>query len=88
MSLFFQAVESTFASIKRMTRSEFGDRTPSLTELVCILPEILDARTESRLNTAHGKRFIIYHHNPEYNEALEKASWELNAAGIRKYHEA
>ena len=43
---------------------------------------------ESRLTTAHWKRFIIYHQNPEYNEALERASWDLNTAGVRKYHEA
>ena len=71
-----------------MSKSEFGDRVPSLSDLVCILPQILDARTESRMNTAYGKRLVIYHENPEYREALEKASWELNAAAIRLYHEA
>ena len=43
-----QAIESTFSAIKRISKSEFGNRTPSLTELVCFLPKILDSRTEKR----------------------------------------
>ena len=85
-----QAVESIFASIKRMSKNEFGERAPTLSDLVCILPMILDARNEARvtLTTVHGKRLVIFHPNPLYREALEKASWELNAAVIRIYHEA
>ena len=63
-------------------------KIPSLSKLVSILPAILDARAEARMNIAAGKRFTISHPNPYYNEALEKASWDLNAAGVSTYHEA
>ena len=78
----------TFAAIKRMCKTEFGSRVPTLSELVSILPSILDARTEARMNTVNNKRLVIYHPRKEYREALESASWELNAAEMSNFHEA
>ena len=71
-----------------MSKSQFGERIPTLSQLITLLPAILDARMEVRMNTVHGKRFVIFHENQIYREALEKASWDLNSAGIRIYHEA
>ena len=31
---------------------------------------------------------MIFHKNPKFGIALEKASWVLNAAGMRLFHEA
>ena len=83
-----QAVESTFAAIKRIAKSEFGNRTPSLTELIDILPKILDCRSEDRQKNIFHKRLVIYHKDPKYRTALEAASWDLNAAGMRVFNDA
>ena len=83
-----QAAESTFRAIKHYMKVEFGSRTPSLHELILVLPKILDKRSAERaLATAH--RRIIYHYkNPEFDKALEQGSWELNAGGMKAFHEA
>ena len=83
-----QAVESTFSAIKRFSKCEFGNRTPTLTEIINILPKILDSRSESRQTVIFNRRLVIYHKDPKYRNALEAASWELNAAGLRVFHEA
>ena len=83
-----QAVESTFSAIKRFSKSEFGNRTPTLTELIDILPRILDGRSENRQRNIFSKRLVIYHKDPKYRLALEAASWELNAGGMRVFHQA
>ena len=59
-----------------------------MTELIQILPEILDKRNEERISKIANKRHIIYHKNKEYREALELASWEIISAGMRSFHEA
>ena len=38
-----QAVEATFSAIKCLSKSEFGNKIPTLSELIIILPKILDA---------------------------------------------
>ena len=83
-----QAVEATFSAIKRLSKTRFGNRTPSLSDLIRILPEILDKRNEERMSKVANKRHTIYHKNPIYREALETASWKINSAGMRIYHEA
>ena len=40
-----QASESTFRAIKHYAKIEFGNKTPSLEELVLVLPKILDKRS-------------------------------------------
>ena len=40
------------------------------------------------MNTVNNKRLVIYHPRKEYREALESASWELNAAEMSNFHEA
>ena len=59
-----------------------------MAELIQMLPEILDKRNEERMAKIANKRHVIYHQNKEYREALEAASWELNSAGMRTFHEA
>ena len=83
-----QAVESTFAAVKRMTKTEFGNKTPTLADLIMILPKILDCRTENRQKNIFNKRLVIYHKDPRYRAALESASWDLNAAGMRVFSTA
>ena len=83
-----QAVESTFSALKRYSKSEFGTTTPTLTDLINVLPKILDQRTENRQKNIFNKRLVIYHKEPRYRTALEKASWELNAAGMRVFNTA
>ena len=83
-----QAVESTFSVIKRITKTEFGNRTPSISDLIMFLPRILDARSESRQKNIYSKRLVIYHENPLYRTALESASWVLNAAGLKAFNSA
>ena len=83
-----QAIASTFAAIKRISKSEFGNRTPTLTDLIDMLPRILDCRTENRQQNIFSKRLVIYHKDPRYRAALEAASWDLNAAGMRVFHTA
>ena len=53
-----------------------------------ILPEILDQRSEERMAKVLNKRHVIYHKNKIYRDALESASWEINNAGLRLFHEA
>ena len=38
-----QAVEATFSAIKCLSKSDFGKKIPTLSELIIILPKILDA---------------------------------------------
>ena len=59
-----------------------------MSELICILPEILDKRSEERMAKIVSKRLVIFHKNPQYKEALELASWELNHAGMKTFQEA
>ena len=53
-----------------------------------ILPKILDHRNEERQKQIYSSRLVIFHKNPKFRIALEKASWVLNAAGMRLFHEA
>ena len=39
-----QAAESTFRAIKHYVKVEFGSRTPSLRELIFVLPKVLDKK--------------------------------------------
>ena len=56
--------------------------------MINVLPKILDQRTENRQKNIFNKRLVIYHKEPRYRTALEKASWELNAAGMRVFNTA
>ena len=83
-----QVVEATFSAIKCLSKSEFGNKIPTLSELIMILPKILDHRNEERQKQIYSSRLVIFHKNPKFRIALEKASWVLNAAGMRLFHEA
>ena len=41
--------------------------------------------TQSHLTS---RRLVIHHKNAVFDKALDDASWVLNAAGMRLYHEA
>ena len=43
-----QAIESTFSAIKRYLKVEFRSRTPTMEEVISILPKILDERSYER----------------------------------------
>ena len=81
-----QAVESTIRAIKHYTKVEFGYVTPTMEQLITILPKILDKRSEERETVIGTRRIVIHHPNPVYKSALEEASWVLNAAGMRNFY--
>ena len=83
-----QASESTFRAIKHYCSVEFGSRMPTLTELVRILPKILDRRLSEREDISNHRRLLF--HDPEnkhVDKALELASWELNEGGYRLFYQ-
>ena len=83
-----QASESTFRAIKHYCSVEFGSRMPTLTELVRILPKILDRRLSEREDVSNHRRLLF--HDPEnehVDKALELASWELNEGGYRLFYQ-
>ena len=82
-----QAIESTFAAIKRFSKLEFPGRTPSLKELIQVLPRALDERTAQREQDISVKRLTINVPDPVLNRAFGLASWKLNKEGMKKYHE-
>ena len=81
-----QAIESTFAAIKRFSKLEFPGRTPSLKELIQVLPRALDERTAKREQDISVKRLTIYDADPVLNKAFGLASWKLNVEGMKKFH--
>ena len=83
-----QAIESTFSAIKRFSKLEFPGRTPTLSELIQILPRALDERSAAREQEVLTKRLTIYDPDPEVNKALALASWKLNREGMKKFHES
>ena len=61
---------------------------PTLTELVRILPKILDRRLSEREDISNHRRLLF--HDPEnkhVDKALELASWELNQGGYRLFYQ-
>ena len=83
-----QAAESTFRAIKHYVKIEFGSKTPSFHELILVLPKILDKRSSERAQASVNRRVIFHHKVPEFDKALEQASWELNAGGMKAFYEA
>ena len=65
-----QASESTFRAIKHYSKCEFGNRTPTLSELVKVLPAILDQRSVER-DTASRRLVFRYPENKHIDLALE-----------------
>ena len=83
-----QASESTFRAIKHYSSVEFGNRVPSLTELVKVLPKILDRRSAERENTSTHRRLVLHDpENEDVDKALESASWKLNEGGYRLFYQ-
>ena len=83
-----QAAESTFRAIKHYAKIEFGRKTPSLQELILVLPKILDKRSAERAQVTDNRRVVYHHKIPEFERALEQGSWELNAGGMKAFYEA
>merc|ERR1712081_31848 len=70
-------------TIKYYSKLEFGNRTPSLSELVKVLPHILDNRSTERVMA--GRRLVYrYLENKSIDEALEEGNWTLNAGGMKR----
>ena len=80
------AAESMFRKIKHFERTFFGKRKPSIIEFLPQLVEILDDEQKRKNLHYQNKRLVIHHDNPWYEEALEKASWELNRVGLSEFH--
>ena len=80
------AAESMFRKIKHFERTFFGKRKPSIIEFLPQLVEILDDEQKRKNLHYQNKRLVIHHDNPRYEEALEKASWELNRVGLSEFH--
>ena len=83
-----QAIEATFSAIKRFSKLEFPGRTPTLKELIQVLPRALDERSAKREQNITFKRLTIYDPDPEIKKALDLASWKLNVEGMKKFHES
>ena len=60
----------------------------SLKELIFILPKVLDKRSAEREQATAHRRVIFHHKIVQFDKALEEASWELNAGGMKVYFEA
>ena len=61
---------------------------PSLTELVKVLPKILDRRSAERENTSTHRRLVFHDpENEDVDKALESASWKLNEGGYRLFYQ-
>ena len=83
-----QASESTFRAIKHYSKVEFGNRVPSLSEFVKILPKILDKRSAEREHIYNHRRLVFHDpNNREVDDALELASWNLNEGGYRLFYQ-
>ena len=80
-------MESTFSALKRAIKSEFGNKIPSIEELISVLPKFFDKRSEERQKSIYETRLIIYHKNPVYRRALETASWDLNKGDMKLFLE-
>ena len=61
--------------------------TPSIKELIQVLPRALDERTAEREQDISVKRLTIYDQDPLLNKAFSVASWKLNVEGMKKFHE-
>ena len=73
-----QVVEATFSDIKCLSKSEFGNKIPTLSELIIILPKIQQIYSSRLAGDLPQISKIV----------LEKASWILNVACMRLFHEA
>ena len=83
-----QASESTFRAIKHYSAVEFGTRIPSLSELVTVLPKVLDKRSNERENNSTNRRLIFrFPEDKLVDKALEDASWKLNEGGYRVFYQ-
>ena len=70
--------------MKHYSKVEFGHKTPSLSELVKVLPYILDRKSVERDNS--GRRLVFrFPDNKEIDRALEEASWFLNDGGMKRF---
>ena len=61
-----QAAESTFRAIKHYAKVEFGAVTPTMEQIITILPKILDQRSKDRGNKSLFRRMVIHNENPIY----------------------
>ena len=80
-----QACESFFSKLKQMERQTFGQRTPSLHEMIPHISAAIDHRFLIRRNLVGNKRIKYYHQDPVLQEALDTASWILNPLGIKLF---
>lgn len=78
-----QACEAFFRVLKQFEKQEFGQRSPSLNEMIPAISRAIDRRFLLRsLTTAH-KRIKYYNSDPRCQIALDKASWDLNPIGLQ-----
>jgi hypothetical protein len=82
-----QAAESSFRALKHYEKVEFGQTTPHLGQLIPVIIKVLQDRNKQRLIRITNKRVKIHHDNPNFKEALDKASYVLNSAGITVFYD-
>ena len=78
--------ESSFRAVKHYIKTEFGQRKPTMAELICFLLKLIELRLISRVNKADSQRINIFDPNPIFHEALQLASWHLNARGLKLFY--
>ena len=70
-----------------MEKQTFGQRIPSLHEMIPHIGAAIDHRFLIRRNLVGNKRIKYYHKDPLLQEALDTASWILNPIGIKLFFE-
>ena len=80
-----QACEAFFRALKCYEKQQFGQRLPSLNEMIPSISRAIDKRFLIRRNLVGHKRLKYYHENATLREALEEASWILNPIGMKVF---
>ena len=78
-----QACESFFRVMKHYEKQAFGQRTPSLHEMIPYISMAIDKRFLLRKILVGNKRMRYFHEELEFQEALDQASWVLNPTGMK-----
>jgi hypothetical protein len=66
-------------------KQTFGQRSPSLHEMIPQISSAIDKRFLLRTFLVGNKRIKYYHSEPRFQTALDQASWSLNPTGMKLF---
>ena len=69
--------------MKHYEKQTFGQRSPSLNEMIPCIGAMMDRRFLERKLLVGNKRIKYFHKVPIFQDALNEASWQLNPVGIK-----